>query len=292
MLLAFLSAIISIRTFLWPILAYAVLLAVIFWLRREPRKGWVDWLLWPLIAVFFAVNTWWTIITGLPWVHGHVFEELRTMSDFMGLFLIPLELLAYLLPLGAAWLLRRFPNPATALKVTVIGVVGLVLLANTWFVVHLNQHRVAMESGIAATEVLASAGSQLGDKSPRSSDVILLDQAIAKMVGHLYVMIKNDFPELQVRSVSLHLTLPKQYPTKIWNVVQDGRESKDWEFLDRYRITKDGEPGSLISAAILGNARKYCGDVEQTVTDDCRYFQRPVQGLSLKYRSKIGRAHV
>ncbi len=34
MLLAFLSAIISIRTFLWPILAYAVLLAVIFWLRR------------------------------------------------------------------------------------------------------------------------------------------------------------------------------------------------------------------------------------------------------------------
>jgi len=222
----------------------------------------------------------------LPWWIGHGLEEFMDAKPLLETTVVLVHFLSYLIPLSLGWMLREY-RPDKVFRIVLI-VVVLGLMMNTWNVIHASRHFAAELATQRAQEAFAWAGDQLNNPTRKTADIVVLDQAIAKMVEQIYVMVRDDFPELKLRNVSLHMVLPSRFPTETWNVIQAGSEKKTVEFLPKYRAETTNMPGSLAASAIIDieHRRKYCDDVTRVDKTpwDCKDFSF---ATSAEYKSIV-----
>jgi hypothetical protein len=150
-------------------------------------------------------------------------------------------------------------------------VVFVAVVVNTCVMNHIIRRTTAEDARKSITKTNTLTASLLvSPKDALLSSLVIRDQAVTKIASQIYTVIRDDYPEMDLKAVSVHLIPKTRYSDQIWNFVQVGRETRDMEHLDR--VKKDGSPGSLIAAAIINNRPVYCADVRRLrllSTADC-----------------------
>jgi hypothetical protein len=218
-----------------------------------------------------------------PWWMHHVFAELKPVAGRLSesLFLF-FHLLTYAGALAAVWFVERKlahegrPNLRRRMELLLALVVLIAVFVDTCVVAHLS-HQLAAEEARHSIQETDRLTTIILSQPHQTSSLVICDQAITKIVSQIYSIIKNDFPEIGLTAVSLHLRVSHRHAGKIWNVVQVGRETKNREFLDLK--SEGGGPGSLVAAALLSQPprRVYCPDVNRAkqLGGDCTYYSPP-----------------
>jgi hypothetical protein len=234
-------------------------------------------------------------------------ERCRTLLDTFG------ETGAVVLHIGITltaalgiWLLNRLKNPKTTFQVlSVILVISLSVLVtlNVTYYHHIKVASKAEEDASATAlyaleevQRLETADAEAAKaldaaakknvppvettETRHTSELIILDQAIARIVSYIHVIVRNEFPHFRLRAASLHLQLnTKSEDQKIWNVIQEGDEPKDAPFLPS---------NSLVGMTIKTGQRRYCPDVLQPDgSADCLTYKLVSKSPPPRYRSLI-----
>lgn len=225
----------------------------------------------------------------LLWGWRYVAEQWRRMRILLGepTFLL-MHLATYFSVAFGPWLLRKYKKePETALKVLTVILVVVVLFVNTWNVTTATRHLVAQRAEEMCDESFMYTHSQL-DASPRAtSDLVILDQGISKGMSYLHLIVRNEFPEFDLRTASLHMVPSGSHSNEVWDIIQEGSQRKDREFMS-YPTASDPSRTSLVGQAIKEGRVKYCRDIAHPEQggDDCKTFQAPPSGEA-EYRSLI-----
>jgi hypothetical protein len=237
--------------------------------------------LWLAAATALAV----ALLIWLPilfWGWRYVAEQWRRMRILLGepTFLL-MHLATYFSVAFGPWLLRKYKKePETALKVLTVILVLVVLFVNTWNVTTATRHLVAQRAEEMCDESFLYVHNQL-DASPRAtSDVVILDQGISKGMSYLYVIVRNEFPEFDLRTASLHMVPNGAHANEVWDIIQEGAQRKDREFMSYPADSSDPSRTSLIGQTIKEGKFKYCRDVVNHGPDDkdCNTFQARPSG--------------
>jgi hypothetical protein len=139
-----------------------------------------------------------------------------------------------------------------AMKLILGFVVFVAVVVNTCVMNHIIRRTTAEDARKSITKTNTLTASLLvSPKDALLSSLVIRDQAVTKIASQIYTVIRDDYPEMDLKAVSVHLIPKTRYSDQIWNFVQVGRETRDMEHLDR--VKKDGSPGSLIAAAIINN---------------------------------------
>ncbi len=177
-------------------------------------------------------------------------------------------------PLGAA-LLKKYPKER-ALKGLFFVVTMVVLIVNTWIVTTASRTLASQRAEQFADRAQRYANNQIHSSNRATSDLVVLDQSIAKIVSYVHIMVRSEFPQFQLRAATLHVKLLNTHTNELWNVVQGGAEDKDKEFLNY--------PDSLAGKTIQMGTRRYCPDVmhRDKAGEDCADFQQIGQNPDYK----------
>jgi len=194
----------------------------------------------------------------------YFYALLKQIPQFLGPVIWVVNVLTPLAAIVGVWLLGKY-GAARALKLFLAVVVFLVSIATTIWVSYKFRTQVAEEAKsrseeayqLANTEFQAtrdSRDSKVNDV--RTTALINMDQAIAKITSELYIVVYYRFPEAHLRSISIHLLRPVE-PGKqsyeVLNLVQEGREKKDSAALPL--------SDSFIGYSMQEDRTAYCPDV-------------------------------
>lgn len=266
----------------WPVTAAVVvgITILLFWLYKKPVKEPFYLCLGVAVALLtasFCIH-WW------PWWPRRVLEEVKPLTGVVEIFLFFLHVVIYVGAFVMVWIVKRRAagqqdrhdgQPLQRIiKGTLGTVVVLAVIVDTCLVSDLISRVVAEEARLAIERTNKLTNNLLADPEHKTSSFVIRDQAVTKIMSQIYTIINSDFPEIKLKTVSLHLLLSSgPHSGKIWNVVQIGRENKDREFLDS---TRGAKLGALVAASIKFNRAMYCADVRQPgKEDDCQYYDRP-----------------
>jgi hypothetical protein len=197
--------------------------------------------------------------------------------------LLIIHLTTYLIVLVIPWLLqfkKETKVPVKMLiKVFAYVLVVMVLIANTWNVTTATRHLVAQRAAEMSDESVTYVHSQLGSSPRATCDLVILDQGIAKVMSYLHVIVRNEFPEFDLRTASLHMVPTGKHSSEVWDIIQEGSQRKDREFMN-YPADSNSNNTSLVGQTIKQGKVKYCKDIinPQQGGDDCNTFQNPGSG--------------
>jgi hypothetical protein len=245
-------------------------------------------LLLAVAILAIAVLVWLPV---LLWGWRYVAEQWKRMQILFGepTFLL-IHLATYLSVAFGPWLLQKYKKePKTALEVLTVILVVIVLFVNTWNVTTTTRHVVAERAEEMCDESFTYTYGQLGASPRATSDIVILDQGITKAMSYLYVVVRNEFPEFELRTASLHMVppAPGNHSEEVWDIIQEGSQRKDREFMS---YPADSNPGrtSLVGQTIKEGTIKYCQDIAhpEQGENDCKNFQPPLSG-DTEYRSLI-----
>src|SRR5262249_2767187 len=143
----------------------------------------------------------------------------------------------------------------------------VVLIVNTWIVTTASRLLASQRAEQLADRAQRYANNQINSSDRVTSEVIVLDQSIAKIVSYIHVIVRSEFPQFQLRAVTLHVKTAYQHTNELWNVVQEGVEDKDMPLLNY--------PNSLAGKTIQMGTRRYCPDVthRNQAGENCADFQ-------------------
>jgi hypothetical protein len=232
------------------------------------------------------------LLVGLPillWGERYVAEQWNRMKILFGesTFLL-MHLATYFSVAFGPWLLQRYKKePEVALKVLTVILVMIVLFVNTWNVTTTTRHLVAQKAEEMCDESFTYVYGQLGASPRATSDIVILDQGITKAMSYLYVVVRNEFPEFELRTASLHMVPPDNHRGEVWDIIQEGAQRKDREFMS-YPTDSNPSGTSLVGQTIKEGRVKYCQDIAHPEQggEDCKSFQPPLSG-DTEYRSLI-----
>ncbi len=176
-----------------------------------------------------------------------------------------IHLVIYLGATVGLLLLHRFKEER-AFQIYSILLVVMVLGWSTWNLAKASRSLAAQEAERMCDDTVLYAQDQLNRSPSTTSDVVILDQAIARIVSYIHTIVRNDFPEFKLRTVSLHMLAGNTAGQEVWNVIQEGVQAKDGVFLPTE---------SLVGLTIKDKRSRYCENVMQTAQGgaDCRDFK-------------------
>jgi hypothetical protein len=185
------------------------------------------------------------------------------------------------------WLLRYYGrNRKQAIWVLTLILVPLVLVVNTWNIASTTRSIVAQRAGEMCDDTYTSVSSQLNETPRSTSDLVILDQGIAKLMAYVHLIVRSEYPEFELRTASLHMVPSVTHKEKVWNVIQEGAQRKDGEFLDYPE--PDPEHTSLVGMTIKEGKTIYCPDVTHADRDAaCETFQSPQWVADPAFKSLI-----
>jgi|GEM_PF-4831932 len=260
-----------------------------------------------LVAIAFASYSW--LCPRFPFPCRYGLERCRTvLSLFSETGAVVLHVVITLSVALGIWLLNRLDNPRRAfqlLSVILVVVPFIVVALSVTRYHHLQAARKAEEDSTSATryasdqlarleradaeatEVLKAAAKTNTQTAPSemtevryTHQLIILDQAIARIVSYIHIIVRNEFPEFKLRAASLHMQVTsRNEDQRIWNIIQEGDQPKDAPFLPS---------DSLVGWTIKGAHRRYCPDVLQPDGwEDCKTYKLVSKGPAPRYRSLI-----
>ena len=258
---------------------------------HRDRNARIKW--WLLVAAMFLVPALLLLLSVRFRGTRYVMAQLKGMRILFGepTFLL-WHVVSYLSVVVGPWLLRRYGrNRKKAIWVLVLILVPLVLVVNTWNIASTTRGIVSQRAEEMSDETFTSINSQLQEPSRSTSDLVILDQGIAKLMSYIHLKVRSDFPEFDLRTASLHMVPSGVHKDKIWNVIQEGSLRKDAEFLGN----PEAEPKivSLVGLTIKEAKVKYCPDVMPDVAghdqtpEDCKTFQLPPWMAAPPYKSLV-----
>jgi hypothetical protein len=242
-----------------------------------------------LVLLYFLALSLLAALPVLLWGWRYVAEQLNRMRILFGepTFLL-LHLSTFLAGALGPWLLRKHrADPKAALNKLTYVLVVIVLLINTWNVTTASRHLVAQRAGEMCDESFTYVHSQLNTTPRATSDLVILDQGITKVMSYTYVIVRNEFPEFDLRTTSLHMVPDGNHGDEVWDVIQEGSQRKDREFMS-YPTDSNPTRTSLVGQTIKEMKFKYCRDIARPERggEDCKTFQAPPSGESV-YNSLI-----
>ncbi len=224
----------------------------------------------------------WSLLHWIPWWPRHVWQETRLLKDAASETLLTIfHFLIYFGSIFAVWSVRDKlaqhddHKARRAMKLVLWMVVFVVIVVDTCIVSHFIREVTSQDARARITNTNILTDSLLQNKGETSS-LVIQDQAITKIVSQIYTIVQNTFPEIEMRAVSVHVIPSSRHTTGVWNLVQVGRDTKDKEFLPRYKADGDS-PGSIIAAAIEKHRTFYCEDVSRAkeLGGDCTPYAQP-----------------
>jgi hypothetical protein len=238
---------------------------------------------WSVVALSTAILLTKLTLVWRPWWPRHVLVEVRPLGDLLSEpFFLPLHALIYLGSLVGVWFVERHATQVRkTIKFLLVSVVFVAVGFDTCMVAHLIRRLESDDAKATIRTINSLTANLLADERKHllvTSGTVIRDQAIAKISSNLYWIIKDEFPEIALMAISLHMRPSSpRFQDQVWNVIQIGRESKAREFLPLHRA--DGSPGSLAAAAMVLQPprRVYCPDVSNAPKGrpDCRFYQQP-----------------
>jgi hypothetical protein len=258
--------------FLWPL--FKGLLRRARQRRIHSRKSRFLWLLVKTVLVVALLAT----IPFILWGTRYVTQQLKGMWTLFGEPQIFLWHLAAYIGIGVGpWLLHRYgkgreKERERGFKMLTFILVVVVIVVNTWTVASRARSFVTQRAKEMCDETSTSVWSQLNEPSRSTSDIVILDQGISKLMSYIHLIVRNDYPEFDLRTASLHMVPTGVHEAEVWNVIQEGAQRKDGEFLGY--PDPDPKHTSLVGKTIKERKTKYCPDItrpEQAA--DCEGFQ-------------------
>jgi hypothetical protein len=214
------------------------------------------------------------------WPPRYIGEQWNRMKLLFGeKTILSVHVILYVGVIGGTWLLRRYPTER-ALQALILFVIAIVLIVNAWNVTTASRLLASQRAEEFSDGAHSYAFTQIHSSNRVTSDVIVLDQSIAKIVSYIHIMVRNDFPQFRLRAATLHLKTANKHINELWNVVQEGVLHKDMPFLNY--------PNSLAGKTIQTGTRRYCPDVTSLdqAGAECADFQK-LEGRNPDYKSLV-----
>jgi len=217
-----------------------------------------------------AVTTW-------PWEARFSWALLKQIPQLLGPVSGVVSIFVTLAAVSGVWLLGKYDVKRT-LKSILTVVVIIVSVGVTAWVSYEMRTQVAEEAANRSEEAYNLAITEFdktkenrnsGNQDARTSALINMDQAIAKITSQIYLVVYYRFPEVQLRSISVHLLRPValgKISGDILNIVQEGRSEKDMPVLSL--------SDSFIGYTIQQDTEQYCPDVQLKEDPECLHYKR------------------
>lgn len=223
-----------------------------------------------MIGLF--LNAW--VALWPSWIR-YIWALLNQIPQLLGSLVWIENALITLTAIISLWLFGKY-GAKKILKVILTVVVFLVSIGSTLWVSYRFSNTVADEARSRSEEAFKLASTEFNktknEQAPagqdaRTSAMMNVDQAIAKITSQIYLVVYYKFPEIQLRSISVHLLHPAG-PGKlddVLNLVQEGREKKDSAALPLY--------DSFIGDTMVQGRQQICHDVR---TGTCGHYKKPI----------------